>query len=171
MGTGIFEGQRWELIDGELIDKMGQSPLHSFAIQLLVPAFLKFLGSGMICVQSPIEVSGIDRERSLPEPDVAVIEPKREYQTRHPRGDEVLLVVEVSDTTVAFDLTRKAVLYACAGVREYWVLDLVRRMLVVHRHPDGSTYRLIELFSEADTVTMEGRTEDVRVSEILPARD
>jgi Uma2 family endonuclease len=99
-----------------------------------------------------------------------VAEPKSEYEFRHPRGDEVLLVIEVSDTSVAFDLSRKAVLYARAGVREYWVLDLARRMLVVHRQPDGTTYRLIQLFSEDDTVSMEGRAESVRVSEILPAQ-
>jgi Uma2 family endonuclease len=171
IATGIFEGQRWELIDGELIDKMGQNPPHFLAIQLFVSALLKFLDSSMIRVQGPIEASRGDRERTLPEPDVAVAELKAEYKKRHPRGDEVLLVVEVSDTSVTFDLSRKAVLYARAGVREYWVLDLVRRMLVVHRQPDGSTYRLIQLFSGDDTVSMEGRTEGVRVSDILPDRD
>jgi Uma2 family endonuclease len=125
----------------------------------------------MIRGQLPIEASRGDRERSLPEPDVSVFEPNREYHKRHPRGDEVLLVVEVSDTTAAFDLSRKAILYASAGVREYWVLDLVRRLLVVHRQPDGSTYRLMQLFSEGDTVSMEGRDEGVRVSDILPHRD
>jgi Uma2 family endonuclease len=95
-------------------------------------------------------------------------ERKLEYEKRHPRGDEILLVVEVSDTTLGFDRSRKAVLYATAGVREYWVLDLVHRVLVVHRQPDGSTYRLAQIFSESDTALMEGRTESVRVSEILP---
>src|SRR5882724_11601926 len=168
--AGIFEGQRWELIDGELIDKMGQNPPHAFAIRLIHAWLVGFLGGAWVQMQLPIEASRGDRERSLPEPDIAVAEPKGEFKKRHPRGDEVLLVVEVSYTSVAFDLSRKAVLYAGAGVREYWVLDLVRRMLVVHRQPDGSTYRLIQLFSEDDTVSMEGRRETIRVSEILPSR-
>src|SRR5947207_1320476 len=88
--AGLFEGQRWELIDGELIDKMGQNPPHSFALQLLVSALLRFLDSAMIRVQSPIEAFCADRERSLPEPDVAVIEPSPEHKKRNPRGDEVL---------------------------------------------------------------------------------
>ena len=171
IATGIFEGQRYELIDGELLDKMGQKPPHAAAIQLLLATLARLLDLALIRIQLPIEASGADRERSLPEPDVAVLaEPKPEYHRRHPRGDELLLVVEVSDTTTGFDLTRKAALYAGAGVPEYWVLDLTRRVLVVHRRPDGSTYRLAQLFSEADTVSMEGRSESVRVSEILPDR-
>ena len=54
---------------------------------------------------------------------------------------------------------------------EGFPLDLIRRMLVIHRQPDGSTYRLIQLFSEDDTVSMEGRSESIHVSDILPARD
>jgi Uma2 family endonuclease len=167
--AGFFDGQRFELIDGDLLDKMGQKPPHSAAIQLLLATLAKLLDIALIRIQLPIEVSGADRERSLPEPDVAVLaEPKPDYHKRHPRGDELLLVVEVSDTTASFDLTRKAALYAAAGVPEYWVLDLTRRILVVHRRPDGSTYRLLQLFSEADTVSMEGRSDTVRVSDILP---
>jgi Uma2 family endonuclease len=169
--AGFFEGQRFELIDGDLLDKMGQKPPHSASIQLLLATLAKLLDIALIRIQLPIEASGADRERSLPEPDVAVLaEPKPDYHKRHPRGDELVLVVEVSDTTAGFDLTRKAVLYASAGVPEYWVLDLTRRMLVVHRRPDGSTYRLLQLFSEADTVSMEGRSDTLRVSEILPDR-
>jgi Uma2 family endonuclease len=150
---------------------MGQNPPHAFAIQLVHDWFVSVFGTSLTRIQLPIEASGADRERSLPEPDIAVLtERKPAYQKRHPRGDELLLVVEVSDTTASFDLTRKAALYAAAGVPEYWVLDLTRRMLVVHRRPDGSTYRLLQLFSEADTVSMEGRSDAVRVSEILPDR-
>jgi Uma2 family endonuclease len=151
MAAGVFDGQRYELIDGDLVDKMGQNPPHAHAIRLVQRWLGSFLETSHIQAQLPIEASGGDRERSLPEPDVAVLaEPKPDYSKRHPRGDELLLVVEVSDTTAGFDLTRKAALYANAGVPEYWVLDLTRRMLVVDRRPDGSTYRLIQLFSEAD---------------------
>lgn len=169
--AGVFEGQRYELIDGDLIDKMGQNPAHASAIQLIFDWLATFLGTARLRAQLPIEAAGEDRERSLPEPDVAVLaERKREYEKRHPRGDEILLVVEVSDSTLGFDRSRKAVMYAKAGVPEYWVLDLVHRVLMVHRQNDGSTYRLAQIFSENDTVSMEGRTETFRVSEILPGR-
>ena len=79
-------------------------------------------------------------------------------------------MVEVADSSVAFDLSRKAALYAQAGVREYWVLDLVRRMLVVHRQPDGTQYRQIHMHSEDESVALEGRSDSVRVADLLPDR-
>jgi len=167
--AGVFEGQRYELIDGDLIDKTGQRPPHAISIQLLLDAFVALLGASLVRVQLPMEASGKDRERSLPEPDFAVLKDRKpEFHQRHPRGDELLLVVEVSDTTARFDLSRKAELYAAAGVPEYWVLDLQRRMLIVHRQSDGAIYRLQQLLSERDTVTIEGRSESLRVADILP---
>jgi Uma2 family endonuclease len=172
LDAGIFEGQRFELIDGELIYKMEQKPPHSYSIQLVLDWLASFLGTRVIRVQLSIEASGDDRETSEPEPDIAVLaEMKSEYQRRHPRGNELLLVVEVSDTTRAFDLGRKAMLYASAGVAEYWVLDLNRRMLVVHRQPDGEQYRLIQMFAEEEMVSMQGRTETVKAGDLLPALD
>jgi Uma2 family endonuclease len=94
-----------------------------------------------------------------------------EYRKRHPRGDELLLAVEVADSSAGFDLSRKVTLYAAAGIREYWVVDLTRRMVVVHRNPDGVTYRLAQLFSEADVLSLEGRTEPLAVADILPDHD
>jgi len=171
MESGVFDGQRWELIDGDLIDKMGQKPLHASAIRRVLIALAKIFDLSLIQVQLPIEASSEDRERSLPEPDLAVLaEVNPEYVKRHPRGDEVLLAVEVSDSTAAFDLSRKAALYARAAVREYWVLDLTRRLLVVHRQPDDSTYRLTQLFSEGDTVSVEGRAGTLQVRDLLPDR-
>jgi Uma2 family endonuclease len=167
--AGFFDGRRYELIDGDLIDKMGQNPPHAFGIRLVLKWLASIGLADSILVQLPIEVAAPDRERSLPEPDLAVlVENKPEFAKRHPRGDELLLVVEVSDTSVAFDLSRKAVLYGAAGVPEYWVLDLSRRMLVVHRQPYASGYRLIRLFSEGDMVSLENRAEAVRVGDLLP---
>jgi len=167
--TGVFAGQRYELIDGDLIDKMGQNPPHAFAIQLLLEWLTGILKGGLIRVQLPMEAAPGDRERSLPEPDVAVLrERKIEHQRRHPRGDEMLLVMEVSDTTAAFDRSRKAALYARAGVPEYWVLDLNARMLVVHREPDGIQYRQTLLHAAEEAVLFPGRSEAFRLADVLP---
>ena len=166
--TGVFEGQRYELIDGDLIDKR-QNPPHAFAIQLLLKCLAGLFEVDLIRVQLPMEAAPGDRERSLPEPDVAVLrEWNIEHRSRHPRGDEMLLVIEVSDTTVAFDRSRKAALYARAGVPEYWVLDLNRRMLVVHREPDGTQYRQTFLHAPEEAVSVPGRSENIRVTDILP---
>jgi len=167
--TGFFEGRRYELIDGDLIDKMGQNPPHAFAIQLALIWLGGFFNLNRIRVQLSIEASPTDRERSVPEPDLAVLaEWKPEFAKRHPRGDELLLAIEIADSSAGFDLTRKAVLYAAAGVPEYWVLDLPRRRLVVHREPAETGYRLVRFFAEGDTVTLENRAEKARVGDLLP---
>jgi Uma2 family endonuclease len=167
--TGVFAGQRHELIDGDLIDKMGQNPPHAYAIQLLSEWLASFLGMAIVRVQLPMHASGKDSESSLPEPDLAILrERKPEYARRHPRGDELSLVIEVSDTTAAFDQSRKSALYAAAGVPEYWVLDLPRRMLVVHREPDGVQYRHIQLYPSEESISPPGRADSVRVADILP---
>jgi Uma2 family endonuclease len=164
---GGFEGKRFELIDGELIDKMGQNPPHTGALTRMLLA-LGFFGM-QIRSQASIEISEDEQERSLPEPDISIlVRWTPEYDRRLPRADELLLVIEVSDTSLTFDLGRKAVLYAKAGVREYWVLDIGRRRLVVHRHPRGADYLQILIFNEPDTVTLEGRPEPIRVADLLP---
>jgi Uma2 family endonuclease len=169
METGVFAGQRFELIDGELLDKMGQSPLHASTIQLVFGWLVEVFGPGLVRVQMPIEADGEDRERSQPEPDLAVLrELKPDFDARHPRGHELLLAVEVSDTTVGFDMSRKAVLYSRAGVPEYWVLDLVRRRLVVYREPGDADYRQAQVLAEGDAVTIAGRTEAVKIADLLP---
>ncbi len=166
---GFFEGQRYELIDGDLIDKMGQKPPHPFAIQTFFEVLVRIFGFGFVRIQSSLDVSDADRERNEPEPDIAVTErSKTHYLDHHPRGEECLLVAEVSDTTLRSDLTRKAALYARAGVREYWVLDLKGRRLVVHRQPRDGVYRSIQFFNESDNVSLEGRAEIISVSELHP---
>jgi Uma2 family endonuclease len=166
---GYFEGQRYELIDGDLVDKTGQNPPHAMAIRRIPRALGRTVDPSLIQVQLPVEASAADRERSLPEPDVAILRSLNpDFDLRHPRGDELLLVIEVSDSTAAFDLSRKAALYATAGVPEYWVLDLGRRMLVVHRQPESALYRLVQLLTDRDTVSLENRPETFRVGDMLP---
>jgi Uma2 family endonuclease len=166
---GFFDGQRFELIDGDLIDKMGQNPPHGSTIQRLLIAFSKLFNVGLIRIQLSLEAAPGDRTRSVPEPDIAVLkESKPDFDFRHPRGDECILVAEVSDSTVRFDLSRKATLYAKAGVPEYWVVDLTRRVLVAHRQPRGSSYSLIQFFVEGDTVSLEGQLQMIAVAALLP---
>jgi Uma2 family endonuclease len=167
--SGVFAGQRFELIDGDLIDKMGQNPPHAYAIQLLQEWLASFLGMAVIRVQLPMQASGKDSDRNLPEPDIAVLrERKPEHGKRHPRGDEMLLVIEIADTTAAFDRTRKAALYAHSGVPEYWVLDLNRRVLIAHREPADTEYGSLQTYSELDSVPFPGRPESAKVADLLP---
>ena len=167
---GVFEGQRYELIEGDLIDKMGQNPPHVWSIALLNVWLAKIFGGVNVRCQAPIEIALEDQERNEPEPDLFVLaELRLEYSARHARGDELLLLVEVSDTTARFDRTVKAALYARASVPEYWLLDVSARALFVHRHPSGSGYRHVIRLSEDESVAPDSRPDAVvKVSELLP---
>jgi Uma2 family endonuclease len=168
--AGVFEGQRYELIEGDLIDKMGQNPPHVWSVALLNVWLAKTFGGVNVRCQAPIEIASEDQERNEPEPDFFVLaELRLEYSARHPRGDELLLLVEVSDTTSRFDRTVKRALYARASVPEYWVLDISARALFVHRHPSEGSYRQAIRLSEDETVAPDSRPDAVvKVSELLP---
>jgi Uma2 family endonuclease len=96
-------------------------------------------------------------------------ERKPEHNRRHPRGDELVLVVEVADTSAAFDLTRKAELYANSGVPEYWVVDLPRRLVVRQREPRDGKYRLVDAFAAGAAVPLAEHS--IPVDDILPQND
>ena len=167
LDLGAFDGQRLELIDGELFDKMGQNPPHADTIQNLTHLFTRMLGGQLVRVQLPMQAGGADRDRSVPEPDVAVLkERKPDFRHRHPRGDELLLAVEVADSSAAFDLTRKAEIYANSGVPEYWVIDLPRGLVVRQREPRNGKYEVAEAFAPGSAVPI--GNEFIPVDEILP---
>ena len=146
---------RFELIEGELVNKMGQNAPHAQALRLVVVWLTSIFGPRRVQGQLPIEVAQGDRQYNQPEPDVAVLpDLKAEYGTRHPRGDELVLIVEVADSSSRFDLSVKAALYARAGVPEYWVLDVPRRVLVSHRGPVDGTYSQRVELTERDFVSI-----------------
>lgn len=94
-----------------------------------------------------------DRRWSWPEPDLAVIaEIKDEYGKRHPYGNEVLLVIEISDSSSRYDSVTKRDLYARAGVPEYWVLDIQGRQLIIHRDLEQGVYKSIRVAAEQEDV-------------------
>lgn len=167
LASGALDGQRLELIDGQLYDKTGQNPPHASAIQNLTDLRGGLFPGRRIRIQLPMEAGGVDRDRSVPEPDVAVLQRRSpEYDRRHPRGDELILVVEAADTTAAFELSRKAALYANAAVPEYWVVDLNCRTVVVHRDPSGGAYSLLRPAGSGEFIVIGGHI--IAVDEILP---
>jgi len=168
--AGVFEGQRYELIEGDLIDKMGQNPPHARTIMLVLAWLVKTFGVSGVRCQLPIEVGPEDRPRTEPEPDFALLaDPETEFADRHPRGDELLLLVEIADSSSRFDRTVKKALYARAEVKEYWVIDISARVVYVHRHPSSGTYQVVIRLAGEETVAPESREDArVRVRELLP---
>jgi Uma2 family endonuclease len=131
-----------------------------------------FFGLARVQGQLPMEAGPVDRERSVPEPDLAVLaEAKPDFGRRHPNGRELVLLIKVSDTTLRHDATRKRDLYARAGVPEYWVLDLDDRRLIVHRglNVEKTQYASIQSYKEDEAVAIESCPgQSVSVSVLLP---
>lgn len=167
--AGILTG-RYELIDGDIISKMAQKPPHAAAIGLLLEWLASVFGAGFVRVQTTADAGGGDPEHNEPEPDLAVTRDSvRSYVARHPGPEDLLLVVEVSDTTLRFDLTTKAALYALSSIREYWVLDLNGCQLLVHRGPSPEGYQEVTAYSAEESVATLARPEAaVRVADLLP---
>lgn len=169
---GWFEGRRPVLLDGVIWEQGMMDPPHAVALELLAEALRPVFRPGcMVRQQMPLNVD----EYTDPVPDVAVVPgAPRDYSDAHPVT--AVLVAEVSDNTVEFDLTEKVERYATAGVGDYWVLDLENRRLLVLRDPQplpkglGATaYRTHLTLGPADRVCpLAAPNASVTVSDLLP---
>jgi Uma2 family endonuclease len=150
IGQDAFDSfRKLELIEGVLYEKMGQNEEHVTTLwwtQVALQA--AFASDGVVVGGSNLHLD----EYSEPEPDVLVL---RTRPVRIPTPAEVVLLVEVSDTSLSFDLGRKAALYARHGIPEYWVVDVTNRLLYVHRLPDPATGTWQERRVLAHTLSVE----------------
>lgn len=117
--SGLFEQEKLELVDGELISKMGKSGPHVKALTWMLIWLQQTFDARFVNAQAPIDVSPADNASNEPEPDLIVL--KRDFATfdSNPQPQDLSLVVEIGDSTLKFDLTVKAALYARAGILEY----------------------------------------------------
>ena len=134
----IATKDRVELINGEIIDMSPIGSLHA----ALVRAITKFLesrigGIALLGVQDPLALDDV----SQPQPDITVLKSRQDfYSTAHPGPADVLLVIEVADTSLAFDLGVKVPLYAVHDIPEVWVIDAATRRTHRFRRPEGGRY-------------------------------
>ena len=127
---GWFEDKRTELIGGEVVLLNPQNFPHSYCVDKIAEMLSSVLDAGYwVRAQLPLHCVS----SSEPEPDISVVEGSRDDYTDHPTT--ALLIVEISDTTLAFDRGQKASLYAQAGIADYWIVNLVDRVFEVHREP------------------------------------
>jgi Uma2 family endonuclease len=166
--AGLIDPQRYELIEGELVQKMAKNPPHMRAI-LLLSRWLRSIFSELFVVQEPsIDVRPEDNPSSEPEPGAIVLNRSFLEISARVRPGDLRLVAEVSDTTLLFDLTTKARLYARAGIPEYWVVDVNGRRLVIHREPADGVYRSVVAYGEEERVaTLAAPTVEVLVKDLL----
>lgn len=138
--AGVFGPEvRLELIEGEIIEMAPIHPPHAGRVKKLAALFFQRVGGhAIVSVQDPIITSA----RSVPQPDLALLRPRSDYYSvSHPEVSDVFLVVEVADTTLAFDRGIKVPLYARSGIPEVWIVNVNERALHGFRDPAGGSYR------------------------------
>jgi len=151
--SGLWAIERLELIEGDLISKMGKNWPHVSATALVLKWLAAVFGPLHAIQDAPLDVSPEDNPTNEPEPDLTVLkQPCLAYETANPGPSDVLLLVEISDSTVAFDLGIKARLYARAGIAEYWVVDVTGRRIVVHRAPRGGVYETVTAYHAGQSI-------------------
>jgi Uma2 family endonuclease len=166
IAAGLFApGERVELIDGEILQVAPQGSFHATAVQLAGDALRVAFGCGFhVRTQLPLAFD----PASEPEPDVAVVPGvPRDYREAHPTN--ALLVVEIADATLVHDRQRKGSLYARAGIREYWIVNLVDRCVEVYRDPLQARYGSSRRCLPGDHITPLAAPESkISVADILP---
>jgi Uma2 family endonuclease len=156
--SGILDGERFELIEGELVERPQRLAPHVL-VAILTGNWLRgVFGYLFVAEEATVRIDGREGERSAPQPDFIVL--GRAFpEVGMPQAQDLVLAVEISATTLAFDLTTKAKLYARAGVVEYWVLDVVGKRVVIHRDSDGVSYREVSVHGATEMVGTLARPE------------
>lgn len=134
----LTEDDPVELLHGEIVVMAPIGSRHAECVRRCHSAFAKLEDRAITSVQCPVTLEGANE----PEPDLALLAPRAGgYPDRHPGPSDILLVIEVAETSHLVDREVKAPLYASSGIPEYWLIDLAENRIEVHRGPDDGCYR------------------------------
>lgn len=148
VSLGTFEGERIELIAGELRRMSPIGPPHTSTVDRLTELLvLALVGRARVRVQGSFAAG----ELSQPEPDVSVL-PLGDYDSAHP--EVAHLIIEVADSSLRYDRGEKAQLYASCGVPDYWVVNLVERVVEVHRQPGAAGYEHVSTYGREERLQL-----------------
>jgi len=166
--AGIFtEDDRVELLDGDIVEITPIGSHHAACMGRLTQLFAIRLGKqAIVWVQNPVRLD----DRSEPQPDLVLLKPRPDFYAESlPRPEDVLLLIEVADTTLQIDREFKLPLYAKAGIREVWIVDLEGGSLEAHRQPTPHGYQVSRRAGRSEILRPEGFSDlDVPISQILP---
>jgi Uma2 family endonuclease len=142
---------RVELIEGEIIEMAPIGSRHAACVDRLNRLLNRRLGEqALIRVQNPLYLG----ERSEPQPDIALVQLRADYyETGHPCPQDVLLLVEVADTTLEFDRSIKTSLYASVDIPEVWLVDLNSLAVEIYREPSPDGYKSVQIFQRNQTIS------------------
>lgn len=165
--AGIFHPDaRLELLEGEIYQMSPIGSPHAACVDYLSTLFNRHFGDRVIVrVQNPIRL----HDFSEPQPDVALLRWRDDfYRSAHPTPADVLLVIEVADTTVETDRSYKMPLYASAGIAEAWLVNLPEERIELFAEPAGGAYQISRIFSRGEEVQSQGAADlRVGVSDVL----
>ena len=161
--------ERYELIDGEVISKMAQNPPHNVTLNRFVLWLIVVFGAKFLRNQQDILIPGRNGKYNAPQPDIAVtVGPNDDYETHHPAPSELVLLIEISDSTLLRDKTTKALLYAQSGVREYWVANVAKREIIRHRKPERTGYAEVITLGPEETIAPQDRPDhSIKISDLF----
>lgn len=149
--AGILpEEHGWELIDGYLMDKMSIGSKHASVVRKLTKLLERRFGDTVqVSSQNPVRID----EYNNPEPDIALLKPREDfYAEGHPQPQDVLLLIEVADSSLEYDREIKKMLYARAEIVEFWLANLCDNTLEVYVQPKNGNYRLARILEPGETV-------------------
>jgi Uma2 family endonuclease len=167
--AGILgEDSRVELIEGELIDMAPIGSRHVRAVNILTELLVpQARGVAVVSVQNPVSLP----PDNGPQPDIALLKPRADdYGDSLPTAQDVLLIIEVADTTAKYDREVKAALYARHGVQEFWLVDLQEKAVEIYQEPGSKGYRKLLRPESVETISPVSLPDvHVPLGEIWPA--
>ena len=173
-GMEMFHNRRFMLIDGEILQMATDNPPHVTGVALAAQRLQQVFGSGFYVRNQAGMPLKLDTD---PSPDVVVVPGSiRDYAKIHPAPDAIRLIVEVSDSTLEYDLGGKSHLYAAAGIAEYWVVDVNASQLHIHREPvaddaapRGFRYASLQVLNPTDSIApLAAPDSAITVGELMP---
>ncbi|MBK7408747.1 MAG: Uma2 family endonuclease [Saprospirales bacterium] len=163
--VGILQEQGIELINGEIVERSPVGSKHLACVNKLNALLCAMLGEkAIVSVQNPV----IAGDNSAPEPDISILKYRKDfYVSKVPYAKDVLLVIEVADSSFEYDRTIKLPIYAQSGIPEYWLINLEKDEIEAYWEPAGNTYRFRELLRAGDVLAARGMELEVEVGKVF----
>lgn len=152
--SGILtEDDRVELIRGEIIEMSPIGTKHAACVNRLINLLVQLLGKRVIvAAQNPIALN----DNSEPQPDVALLKPRDDfYATAHPQPQDILLLIEVADSTIIYDREEKIPLYAEANIIEVWLVDINEQIVEIYQQPTAAGYQQMQKFTSGQSLSIQ----------------
>lgn len=152
IAAGVLAGRQVELLGGQIINMAPELPIHRATYRRGVKYLEALLGNRAVIFSAAPITLPTDGE---PQPDLAIVRPpESRYDNRHPQPEDVYWLIEVSNSTLAYDLGEKASYYARDLIQDYWVVDIQNSKLWIHRTPVNGQYQSIQIFTSGSVAPL-----------------